>query len=309
VRTPCSRHEIVPPSPHTAMMRSLTILCPAKINFFLDVKGKRPDGFHELYTVMQTIDLGDELLLEEHDMSLSLTCDKPGLPVDSRNLCVRAAEAMRRAAGALAGVRIRLIKKIPVAAGLGGGSSDAAGMLRGLNRLWRLGMTEEMLRSVAGGLGSDVPFFISGGTALCTGRGERIATLPDMPSYPYVLVTPPIAVSTADVYRSLSAGASPAPVTAEECVRALSSEDPARLARALYNRLEIISGAHMRDVAKIKSILLAHGSLGAQMSGSGPSVYGIARDPAEARRIAGEIKDEIPAGSFLHWGLTNVPCS
>ena len=288
------------------MKHSISIHCPAKINLYLDVRGKRPDGYHEIRTVMQAIDLYDMLSIEEEEKSIGIVCDLSSLPVDSRNLCWRAAEEMRRRAQRASGVRITLTKKIPVAAGLGGGSSDAAGVVRGLNELWALGMRTEELERMAAGLGSDVPFFIGAGTALCAGRGERVTAIKDAASYSYVLVTPLIAVSTAGVYAALTPAIGEPPVGEDGFLGAIASGDPVRLSGALYNRLEESEGPHMREVERLKETLRRHGALGACMSGSGPSVFGIAEDETAARRLAEAIRPELMDRTFLHYGVTNV---
>ena len=255
---------------------------------------------------MQAIDLYDALSLEEQGELISVSCDLPSLPVGSRNLCWRAADEMRRHARRGRGVRITLTKKIPVAAGLGGGSSDAAGVLRGLNELWGLEMAPGELEKIGARLGSDVPFFINAGTALCAGRGENVTALEHAASYPYVLVTPPIAVSTADVYAALTPAVGEPHVGEDEFLNALASGDPVRLSGALYNRLESSVGPQMREVERLKRALRKHGALGACMSGSGPSVFGIAEDRAAARRLAEAIRHELMDGTFLHCGVTDA---
>ncbi|MCX6357258.1 MAG: 4-(cytidine 5'-diphospho)-2-C-methyl-D-erythritol kinase [Candidatus Aureabacteria bacterium] len=289
------------------MNSPLTVRCPAKINLYLDVRGRRPDGYHEICTVMQTVDVCDELLIEARDSEISMACDSALLPADPANLVWRAAELLRRETRVCGGAHLGLMKRIPVAAGLGGGSSDAAGALRGLNLLWRLNLYDAALESMAARVGSDVPFFIRGGTALCTGRGEKIAPIPPAASYPIVIVTPPILVSTPAVYASLLPEPSPPPSRATEFLAALASGDPALLAAKLYNRLEANTGAHMGEVEKIKRTLLAAGALGASMSGSGPSVFGIAGDLGRAKRIARAIRPSLPPGSFIHCGMTAAP--
>lgn len=287
----------------------MIISCPAKINLYLAIPGARPDGYHDIVTVMQTIDLCDEILVETRGQGeISMECDAAGLPVDSGNLCVRAAAAMRRRAAHADGVHIALKKRVPVAAGLGGGSSDAAGVLLGLNRLWKTGLGRDELEGIAARLGSDVPFFITGGTARCAGRGEKIAPLAGAPRLAYVLVTPPIAVATAGVYAALDAAPAPREAPDEAgFLRALESGDPARVAARLYNRLEDAPGPHRGEIDRLKALLIARGALGACMSGSGSSVFGVVADLDGARRIAREIEGEIGEGAFLHHGLTNVP--
>lgn len=290
--------------PRKAVMR---IRCPAKLNLYLDVSDRRPDGYHEIVTVMQEIDLCDELFLEEGEGGeISMVCDDARLPVDSRNLCVRAAEAMARIAPPGRGVRISLSKRIPVAAGLGGGSSDAAGVLCGLNRLWGAGLGPGALEEIAAGLGSDIPFFLGGGTARCTGRGEKVFAIAAAPRLAYVLVSPPIAVSTAGVYAALEAEPRTGAPDEAGFLRALDTGDPGHVAARLYNRLEDAPGPHRGEVRRLKALLLRRGALGAIMSGSGSSVFALAADLSAARRIAGELGGEIGAGAFLHYGLTGL---
>jgi 4-diphosphocytidyl-2-C-methyl-D-erythritol kinase len=254
---------------------------------------------------MQAIDLCDTLVIEEGGESICVSCNLPSLPVDASNLCWRAADAMRRHARRQGGVHITLTKRIPVSAGLGGGSSDAAGVLRGLNDLWMLGMRREELETIGAGLGSDVPFFIGGGTALCAGRGERVTGIEDAPPYAYVLVTPPMAVSTADVYAGLPPATGKPPIGEKDFLSALASGDPVRLSGALYNRLEASVGPHTREVSRLKGVLRKHGAIGVCMSGSGPSVFGIAADRDAAGRLAEAIRPELEAGTFLHFGITS----
>jgi 4-diphosphocytidyl-2-C-methyl-D-erythritol kinase len=290
----------------TTVQRPIAIHCPAKINLYLDVFGKRQDGYHELRTVMQAIDLCDTIAIDELEESIVVSCDLPSLPVDARNLCWRAADAMRRHVRRRGGIRIALAKRIPVSAGLGGGSSDAAGVLRGLNEIWGCGLPPEELEGIGAGLGSDVPFFIRGGAALCAGRGERVIAIKDAPSYAYVLVTPPIAVPTAGVYAGLASAMSRPPLGEDDFLSAFASGDPVRLSGALYNRLEASVGPHTREVTRLKEALRRHGALGACMSGSGPSVFGIAMDGDAARLLAEKIRPELADGTFLHFGATAV---
>ena len=177
----------------------------AKVNLALEVLGKRGDGYHEIATVLQAVDLSDRLKLETAD-TLSLHTDDPDLPTDDGNLVMRAARLLQKAAGIEAGARIQLAKRIPVAAGLGGGSSDAAATLWGLSRLWRLGWPKARLQELAVELGMDVPFFLGSGRAVARGRGERLAALPGGGGYALVLVNPRVPLSTREVYGRVPAG-------------------------------------------------------------------------------------------------------
>ena len=260
------------------------VLASAKVNLALDVLGKRPDGYHDIATVMQTVDLFDRLTLETAP-TISLETDDPALPIDERNLVVRAALLLRQAAGGEHGVRIRLRKRIPVAAGLGGGSSDAAATLWGLNRLWKLRWPVPRLVGLALELGMDVPFFLSGGSALATGRGEHVERLAGAGSYALVLVNPRTPLSTKEVYERVPIGWSAEPTGARRVVEALVTRNAARLAATLTNHLEAFVAPSCPLIARMKAALMAAGALGAVMSGSGPTVFGMARSLDHARQI------------------------
>ncbi len=282
------------------------IRCPAKINLYLKVEEKRSDGFHNIRTIMQAVDLYDEILVEDRSRDISLECDRPGLPVDSSNLCWKAADLLLRRTQTKRGIHISLKKRVPISAGLGGGSTDAAGVLILLNRFLRLGLSDDDLRQLAAELGSDVPFFIKGGTALCTGRGEIVDPIENAYACPYVLITPPIKVPTADVYDSLVNGGESPGDKERIILRAISSQDATQLARNLYNRMQENSSSYMREVEKLKSLLLKYGALGACMSGSGPTIFGIASSLSEAEEIIGAVSKKVSKKVFLHYGMTNA---
>lgn len=257
----------------------------AKINWTLRVLGKRGDGFHELFTVFQTVSLSDTLHFVEAD-TIKLTCDDTSIPTDEGNLIVKAAEAMRAAFGVKTGAAIHLEKRIPSPGGLGGGSSNGAVALIGLNRLWNLDLPLYDLHSIGAELGSDVPFFLYGGTAMGTGRGELIEPIDDIAAENMLIVTPPIAVSTAEAFFGLNASA----LTIEEGHRILPvcrSEaltlDPRRT--ALINDFEgMVFSAHP-EIGWAKTALLELGAVNAAMSGSGASVFAIF-DNIETRQTA-----------------------
>ena len=256
----------------------------AKVNLSLEVLGKRPDGYHEIVTVMQAVDLYDRLTLEAAS-TLSLRADDPDLPTDERNLIVRAARLLKDAAKVEAGARIELSKRIPVAAGLGGGSSDAAATLWGLNRLWKLRWPRARLMELAVGIGMDVPFFLGNGPALGTGRGEHLKPLGKTAGYALVLVNPRVGLSTRQVYERIPAGWRGEAKGTERVVEALRMRGAERLAAALTNHLESVVEPVLPVVGRIKAALLAAGALGAVMSGSGPTVFGMARSLDHARQI------------------------
>jgi 4-diphosphocytidyl-2-C-methyl-D-erythritol kinase len=251
----------------------------AKVNRSLVVLGRRPDGYHEIDTLFQTIDLTDDLRLDE-DERLTLSIAGSTLPTDDRNLVLRAARALSERAGGDRGARLHLSKRIPVGAGLGGGSADAAATLLGLNALWRLGLTTEELRPVAAAIGSDVAFFLYGGRARGTGRGERIEPLPDPPDESLVLLLPPFGMATPEVYRALEAGPAPDPLPP----RGDSSAMPDR------NDLEGAAERLRPELPSFRSALVAHGAVSARLSGSGSTVYGLFRSQREARAAAAALE-------------------
>jgi 4-diphosphocytidyl-2-C-methyl-D-erythritol kinase len=262
----------------------LVVRTSAKVNLTLEVLGKREDGYHELATILQSVDLWDRLAAEPAD-SLSLVTSDPALPTDEGNLVMRAARLLRDEAGVSEGARIRLDKRIPVAAGLGGGSSDAAATLWALNRLWGIRWPAKRLQELGERLGMDVPFFLGKGRAMATGRGERLAALPAMGGLALVLVNPNFPLSTRDVYQRVPPGWSAEPAGARRMVAALRSRSPRQVAAALTNNLEAVVESAVPAIARMKAALLAAGALGAVMSGSGPTVFGVARSLDHAQAI------------------------
>jgi 4-diphosphocytidyl-2-C-methyl-D-erythritol kinase len=279
--------------------RRLVLRAAAKVNLTLEVLGKRADGYHEIATVMQAVDLSDRITLDDAD-DLQLRSDSAMVPSDAGNLAWRAAAALKEAAGVEHGVHIALDKRIPVAAGLGGGSSDAAGVLLGLNRLWRLQWPLERLEDVAATLGSDVAFFLRGGAALATGRGEKVEPLKGR-SMALVLVNPKFPSSTAEMYGRLT----PAMYSDGAATRALAGtlgRSAARVAASLYNGMEAAAAAVFPQIVQMRAALLAAGALGALMSGSGPTVFGVARSYEQARQI----RARVARGSWECWAVRTL---
>lgn len=260
---------------------------PAKINLFLEILERRPDGYHTLDSVFQEISLADRLWAAPRaDGDVMLSCDDPSLPVDERNLVRRAAAAWSDARGPV-GVTFRLKKQIPVGAGLGGGSGNAATALRALNALTGGRAPERTLRALARGLGADVPFFLRGGLARARGIGELLMPLPARRRAPrwFVLVFPRVFSSTAEAYRALRFPLT-APRSCLRLTRALRAGEPPRLwASWLFNRLEEVVVPRLAPVAEAKRALVAAGALTALMSGSGSSVFGPVNDAAHGRRV------------------------
>ena len=270
-------------------VRRLEIVTSAKVNLALDVLGKRSDGYHEIATVMQAVDLFDRLALESA-LEISLEVDGAALPTDEGNLIVRAALSLRRAAGVDRGARILLRKRIPVAAGLGGGSSDAAATLWGLNRLWNLRWSRAQLSEVAVQIGMDVPFFLAGGPAVGTGRGEQLQRVPGAGGgYALVLVNPRLPLSTQEVYGRVPAGWSAEPTGTRNVMAALQTRNASRVAAALANHLEALVAPSLPVIGRMKAALIAAGALGAAMSGSGPTVFGMARSLDHAKQIRSRV--------------------
>jgi 4-diphosphocytidyl-2-C-methyl-D-erythritol kinase len=274
-------------SKRSGTARRLVLSAAAKVNLTLEVLGRRSDGYHEIVTVMQAVDLSDRLVLEDAD-GLELRSTAPDVPTDGTNLALKAAANLREAAGSSRGARITLEKRIPVAAGLGGGSADAAAVLVGLNRLWGLRWRAARLAEVAVTLGMDVPFFLRGGAALGTGRGERLEPLPSC-ALALVLVNPRVAASTAEIYSGVVPAMYSDGARARGMTAALRSRQPSRVAATLGNSLERVATSRYRDVEQMEAALLAAGALGAAMSGSGLTVFGVARSYDHARQIRNRI--------------------
>ena len=268
--------------------RELVLRASAKVNLALEVLGKRADGYHEIATVLQAVDLFDRIAVETAD-SLSLHTDDPDLPTDEGNLVMRAARRLQKAAGIETGARIRLQKRIPVAAGLGGGSSDAAATLWGLSRLWKLRWPTARLQELAVELGMDVPFFLGAGRAVARGRGEQLAPLPGGGGYALVLVNPRVPLSTREVYGRVPTGWRAEPVGTDRVIEALRTRNVNRVAAALTNNLEGLVEPVLPVIGRMKAALLAAGALGAIMSGSGPTVFGMARSLDHARQIRSRV--------------------
>ena len=268
--------------------QGLVLRTSAKVNLALEVLGKRDDGYHEIATVLQAVDLFDRLTVDPAE-TLSLHTDDPELPTDDGNLVMRAARLLQKAAGIDRGARLRLQKRIPVAAGLGGGSSDAAAALTGLNRLWGLRWPRPRLQELAVQLGMDVPFFLGTGRAVARGRGEQLATLPGGGGYALVLVNPRTPLSTREVYERVPVGWHAEPTGTDRVIEALRRRNVGVLATALTNNLERVVEPILPVVGRMKAALLAAGALAAIMSGSGPTVFGLARSLDHARQIRARI--------------------
>lgn len=259
---------------------------PAKINLMLDVLYKRPDGFHEVEMVMTMIDLADRLEMSEQSRDTIMITSQAGyIPLDEKNLAFQAARLIKEHYDVRKGVHIHLDKKIPVAAGLAGGSSDAAATLRGLNRLWNLNIPMEELLSLGAELGSDVPFCVTGGSALATGRGEVLKSVPNPPQCWVVVAKPPINVSTAEVYGRLRSDNIKNHPSAVDMVAALEAGNFNEMCQSLGNVLEEVTLKLHPEVQQLKEAMIKLGADGVLMSGSGPTVFGLVAKESKVARI------------------------
>src|SRR5690554_5042636 len=258
---------------------------PAKINLSLDVLHKRADQYHEVEMVMTMIDLADRLELSALARDTIIISSQAGyIPLDEKNLAFKAAKLIKDRYDVKKGVYIHLDKKIPVSAGLAGGSSDAA-TLRGLNRLWQLHIPLEELQLLGGELGSDVPFCLSGETAIARGRGEKLQIISTPPPCWVVLVKPPINVSTADIYRKLNLELVHHLPRTDIVHQAIKQQDYIAMCQSMGNVLEEVTMQRYPEVRTLKECMLRLGADGVQMSGSGPTVFGLVSKESKAMRI------------------------
>lgn len=283
----------------------LTVKAYGKINLALDVLYKRPDGYHEVDMVMQAVSLADTVTLKETRQGIVVTTNIPGLACDDSNLAYRAATQLRDSLHVVSGVAIHLEKCIPLAAGLAGGSSDAAAVLSGLNRLWKLGLSLEELMTIGAKLGSDVPFCLAGGTMRALGRGERLEPLAPMPHCYIVLAKPPQSVSTAWVYGNYRSEAVNFHPDIPGMMTSLAIGDYAGIVSRLGNVLESVTIPVYPEVAKIKQLLSDSGAA-ALMSGSGPTVFGLVANRQQAEEVALRLKREVAADVFIAETVTGV---
>lgn len=274
-------------------MDSLNYKARAKINLSLDVCRRLGNGYHEVKMVMQTIDLYDELILkkrQDSDIILLISSiagaasDSLGKPED--NLIYKAAKCMKEHYHIAQGVEVSLKKNIPVAAGMAGGSADAAAMMLAMNEMFELGAGKKELMDLALPLGADIPFCIMGGTALAEGIGERLTPLPEPPKAQIVVVKPPIMVSTAKVYQSLDLNKVKTHPDIDGMVKALEDGDLKGITQRMENVMETVTQTQFPIITDIKKMLTGNGALNAMMSGSGPSIFGIFQDVATANAAA-----------------------
>jgi 4-diphosphocytidyl-2-C-methyl-D-erythritol kinase len=273
-------------------MREIRLRAFAKVNYALDVLGVRADGYHEVSTVMQSISLADEVELRHPSVGfeLSLEPEEVGIGPQERNTTYLVWKALQRLIGKELPVKVTLRKEIPAGAGLGGGSANAAAVLVGLSELFGLGLRVDELRGIGAGIGADVPFCISGATALGEGVGEILTLLPAPPDHHLLVAKPLRSADTAVIYRAFDEAETESTNSVKPVVSALRSRSLPTLAAVVGNDLAPVTRGIIPEVAKLERTLLASGALGASMSGSGTAVYGIFHD-AEAAGIAKDTVD------------------
>ncbi len=267
--------------------RELTILAPAKINLCLSVLSRRPDGYHEVEMLMQMVGLYDEVKVSLGGDGVTVRCDTSSVPSDERNIAWKAANAMLKHAGLETGLSVTIKKRIPVAAGLGGGSSDAAAVLAAANELLGTGLDRKQLARIGAGLGMDVPFFFHGPLAVATGRGDVLTSIAPLPGFWVLLVNPGFEISTPWVYKNVNLR-----LTKKVDCNKIARLTVRKIAQTLYNDLETVTAAAHPVIIKIEEALIAEGAMGARMSGSGPTVFGIFETEEACRAAAVSMSGE-----------------
>lgn len=271
----------------------------AKINLTLDILGKRPDGYHEVAMVMQAIELHDTLELTKTAGEIKLAIDVPGLEADASNLAWRAAALIIKEGNIKGGVSIKLTKRIPIAAGLAGGSADAAAVLKGMNELYELNLDADKLCELGAKLGSDIPFCLLGGTMLAEGRGEVLKRLTDFPETWVVLAKPPIAVSTAWAYKNYDAQGADKHPDNNKIQQEIAQHNRKGAADLLCNVLESVTIKKYDVISRYKKMMLEQGAIASMMSGSGPTVFGLTDDQQTAEKIAEYLRTATDAAVFV----------
>lgn len=273
-------------------MKEITISMPAKINISIDVTGKLANGYHSVEMIMQTIDLYDTITVEKKRSGISIRCTQPYVPNDQRNIAWRAAELFFSQCPCKGGAKINLKKGIPVAAGLGGGSTDAAGVLKALNVLYDNCLEEGQLIELSSRLGADVAFCLKGGTQLARGIGDELSELPDLEGVHLVLVKPDFPVSTPWVYKNLNLNQLGERPNITGIINAVKSRDIKYIAQNMRNVLESVTVKEHPEIEALMGKLIHYGALGSRMSGSGPTVFGIFSDSSTAEAARKKLLNE-----------------
>ncbi len=281
----------------------ISLKAHAKVNLFLEVLGKRDDGYHEIETVMQEIDLADNLQFEETQKGITLECSDKSVPLNQDNLVCKAANLILKECGIKKGVLINLEKKIPVGAGLGGGSSDAATTLKALNSLWKVGLNDEDLMELAAKLGSDIPFFIKGKTSLCSGRGEKIYPVEVKNKMDYIVLFPHVHISTETIYKNLIIDLTKKRKDVSFFSTALKHSEVTDIGKLIFNRLEEAVFKTYSELQQVKSSLEVFDFCGLSISGSGSAFFGLCSDRRQAEVIKSKIELSGTGSVFV---VTNV---
>ena len=288
-------------------MDTLTRKAYAKINLGLDVLRRREDGYHEVKMIMQTVDIYDVLTFVKAPAGVfRLSVDSAQIPDDDNNLVLKAARLLFATAGIDAGVEVTLQKNIPVAAGMAGGSTDAAATLIGLNALYDLRFTTEQLQEIGVKLGADIPYCIMGGTALSQGIGEILRPLPAPPRAHLVIAKPDLMISTKYVYENLHANSLKVHPNIDGMIEALSNRDLIKMCSLMGNVLETVTEKENPIITQIKDLMKEQGATGALMSGSGPTVFGIFTEEEKARNCFQKIQEENLAKQLFLTGFHNT---
>lgn len=262
----------------------------AKVNISLDIVGKREDGYHLLEMIMQSIDLYDELNIEKQNKDITIKCNKPYVPTDERNLAYKAAKLFIEKYKINSGVNISIKKNIPVCAGLAGGSTDGAAVLKAMNKIFSVGASDEELMELGLKLGADVPYCIKGGTALCKGIGEEVKEISGFKDKILVLVKPPFGVSTKSVYQEFDLSKVKSHPNTEVLIKAIEKNDLKIVSSNMKNLLENITLRKHRVLINIKEEMKSLGSIGTMMSGSGPTIFAFFDDMLKAQRCFEKMK-------------------
>jgi 4-diphosphocytidyl-2-C-methyl-D-erythritol kinase len=273
-------------------LEQITIAAPAKINLSLDITGKLENGYHALDTIMQTISIEDKITLAKTGRQISVLCDHPQVPQGNGNICHKAAEAFFEKTALEGGVIITIDKNIPVAAGLAGGSSDAAAVIKGLNLLYGTGLTQREMCEIGLKCGADVPYCIVAGTCRAKGIGEKLTKLPSFAGVYIVLVVPDFFVSTAWAYKNYDLNKTDEKPRTEELISYICGRDIKNTAERMANVLESITAKKHPEIREIKHDIKKSGACGSVMSGSGPSVFGLFENEEKARIAFSVIREK-----------------
>ena len=287
------------------IVQEIRVRAHAKINLYLDVVGKREDGYHNLETIFHSIGLHDDVIIRRQETKgITIHCEHPKVPCNSHNLAHRAAQLLSDAVGGIGGTAIDIHKRIPVAAGLAGGSANAAAVLHGVNELFDLGFTQETLMHFGAKLGADVPFCLHGGAALGQGIGDQLTRLPALPDVPLLLLNPGIEISTAAVFKQLNFSLTSEQKSSIIIRTCLEKGDVVGIGKNLYNLLEVPVFSEYPEVAALKTELSTQtGICGALMSGSGATVFAVMCDGDAARQSESYLKNNV---SFCTTTVTSL---